>query len=234
MSIGTNEDYVRIPVDPVTAQAIADKAGALLPTAQMVDQIYAAAQLTLPPLPRNYWKTGPAKQASSEAYLEHSTALDAERAKLGGKLDQLAAGHKKDVVISTNYIDGTGKPRVAFYGWYDSKGVPIEAHPEDPAKRQTQPVQRGVPVLAHEPAYADYAHGIRLVAPIMQLDGREIAVADVLRHHVLWRLLAREAPIVEPRYARRKGKKMAAASARDGRHRRGLGGARPGTDASSR
>jgi hypothetical protein len=201
LMIGSDEDAVRIPMDPVIAQSVADRFGALLPTAQMVDQIYAAARVTLPPETRAYAWKNPAAQDAPESYLEHSEALDRHLAsRAGGSRAQLVAGHKKDLVITTGYTNAKGAPKLAFYGWYDAHGVPVQASPVDPAKRRTQPVRRGLPVLAHEPWYVDYAHGVRLVAPRMKVDGREMGVAEVLRHPVLWRLLAREAPIADPRY----------------------------------
>ena len=40
LAIGSNEDYCRIPMGPVTAQKIADLFGAVLPTSKLVDDIY--------------------------------------------------------------------------------------------------------------------------------------------------------------------------------------------------
>src|SRR5882672_10647216 len=76
LAVGSDADFVRIPVEPATAQQLADSFGCLLPTARMVEQIYTAAAVVLPDETRNYWKTAPGKQGSSEAYLEHSQAQD--------------------------------------------------------------------------------------------------------------------------------------------------------------
>lgn len=54
LAIGSNDDFVRIPMDPKTAQKIADQTGTSLPTTKMVDDIYKQAdtRLTPQPLPR--------------------------------------------------------------------------------------------------------------------------------------------------------------------------------------
>ena len=40
LAIGADDDFVRIPMSPITAQSVADKFGCLLPTRKMVDEIY--------------------------------------------------------------------------------------------------------------------------------------------------------------------------------------------------
>ncbi len=44
LSIGSNDDWARIPLSPMAAQQIADSLNCFLPTRKMVDDIYKAAK----------------------------------------------------------------------------------------------------------------------------------------------------------------------------------------------
>lgn len=200
ISIGTESDAVRIPMDPVSAQRVADMFDCLLPTARMVEQVYQAAPTKLAFIYGGYAGTARANlQDASSSYLEHSRQIDAQ---LRRPPTILTAGHKKELVISNGYIrprrNKAGEthpaPMLAFYGAYTAAGVPIQA------PRNGDQVMRGYPAFAHEPTFVDYSHGVRLVWPTMQVDGAERRVADVLRDANLGTLIAAEAPINDPRY----------------------------------
>jgi hypothetical protein len=51
LAIGSDDDYFLTPLTPLTAQAIADQVDCVLPTPQMVDDIYANATVKLTPAP---------------------------------------------------------------------------------------------------------------------------------------------------------------------------------------
>ncbi|MBW8865474.1 MAG: hypothetical protein JF609_11260, partial [Verrucomicrobia bacterium] len=51
LAIGSDADYLLMPVSPNNAQRIADEIGCVLPTRKMVDAIYAAAEVKLAPSP---------------------------------------------------------------------------------------------------------------------------------------------------------------------------------------
>ncbi|WP_137896344.1 M15 family metallopeptidase [Ramlibacter sp. 2FC] len=202
LAIGSESDAVRIPMDPVTAQRIADSFDCLLPTARMVEQIYQAAPTKLAFIPGNYAGTPRAHlQDASSSYLWHSQQIDGQ---LRRPPTILTAGHKKEIVISNNYMHrarnkqtgelGPPRAKLAFYGAYTAAGVPIQA------PRSGGQVLRGHPSFAHEPSFVDYSHGVRLVWPTMKLDGAERRVAEVLRDPNLSLLIAAEGAIAEPRY----------------------------------
>jgi hypothetical protein len=180
LAIGSNQDFVRIPMDPLTAQRLAERFGATLPTRHMVDQVYqqAAVKLTPSPLP-----AGP-QMMSNDYYRRHEEAVERQRQGLQAPLGELTAGDKKDVVISNAIAQHPGK--VIIYGWHQPNGKPI------------QPLS-----WIHEETYADYSHGIRLVAGTMTVDGRELPVAEVLADPQLSRLLSDEGPIARPAYPTR-------------------------------
>ena len=212
LAIGSERDSVRIPMDPVTAQRVADHFKCLLPTARMVEQIYQAAASKLAFIYGNYAGTQDAGlQDASASYLKHSQGIDAQ---LRRPPTLLTAGHKKELVISSNYIvqrthkeTGATKavPVLAFYGAYTAAGAPIQAG------RGGNP--RGWPSFAHQPGFVDYSHGVRLVWPTMQLDGQERKVADVLRDSNLSLCLAAEGPIQYPRYTLDRAGKASSAAA---------------------
>ena len=155
LSIGSDHDWVRIPMSPITAQKIADHYGFILPTTKMVDAIYEQAQIKLEP---EAFK--PTMQMTGNMYfLQHHEHI--EKKLKGYDQKSLIAGHKKDVVLSNRLF--SKKKRVAIYGWHRGKGDPI------------QPLS-----LVHKDVYADYSHGIRLVAKTMLLNGRKIPTVEVL------------------------------------------------------
>lgn len=169
-AIGQQDDFVRVPVSGPTAQRIADLLGAVLPTTRISDLVWHAATLRLPPLPM-----GPpydASMLSVARFGEHDRRIEQQRAGRGG----LVAGHKKDIVLTERLVQ---RPKqVAIYGWHLPSGTPI------------QPLS-----LVHESTYADYSHGLRLVAEEMRVDGAPMRVRDVLRSPDLAGLLSAEGPL---------------------------------------
>jgi N-acetylmuramoyl-L-alanine amidase len=166
LSVGTDGDSVRVPMGLPAAQRIANKFGMMLPTRTMVDQIYAASdqQLGLP-------RMTPGPQMSSTDYLlrhNNGTGDPKEMYIAGLNITQgrLASGHKKDIVLTNRKA---GKGRVAIYGGgYKTDGDIL------------QPLS-----TVHGANYADYSHGVRLVAEMVELkaaDGTVIqaSFADLL------------------------------------------------------
>jgi hypothetical protein len=174
LSIGTDEDFVWMPMNPMTAQRIADLCGCILPTRKLVDAIYAQATLKLVPQP----KPPVDSMMSSEYYLDHNEMVEQQRG--GRPLAQLTAGHKKDVVIARRLVEYPD--RVAIYGWHQPGGQAI------------QPLS-----TVHENTYADYSHGIRLVLKRMLVDGKEVDVEEVLRDPDLCSLLSDEGTLASAR-----------------------------------
>lgn len=175
VSIGSDADSVRIPMSPITAQKIADTTGTSLPTRKMVDSIYSQADVKLAPQPL----PAGAKMMSNEYYAEHDRRVDAQLA--GQAPGQLVAGNKKDLLISPSMDSHPGK--VIIYGWHQKDGKPI------------QPLS-----WIHENSYADYSHGVRLVSGTVELDGRKVPLADVLKDPNLAPLLSDEGALRNTRF----------------------------------
>ncbi len=176
LCIGSDEDFVRMPMTPLIAQPILDELQGLMPTRKMVDDIYSAAAVKLAPSPINPQTTD--ITLVSTFYTHHLT-IETQRA--GQPLGLLIGGIKKDVVITPQLL--THPNRVAIYGWHQLSGVPI------------QPLY-----LGHVDFYVDYSHGIRYVKNRMLLDGVEVPVADVLADPDLCVLLSDEGVLTSPSY----------------------------------
>ena len=114
LSIGSNEDNVRIPMTPGVAQAIADRTGTSLPTDRMVDDIQSQARhLNMAPMSNN--------REGISTYLQHDQRIDGQLGS-GTAPTGLVSGHKKDLVIPAR--DG----RVAIYGGRWANGGLIQPY----------------------------------------------------------------------------------------------------------
>lgn len=165
LSIGTNNDWARVPLTPQTAQLIADKYNCFLPTRKMVNDIYSQARIKLAPLPMFAFRD------STVTMWQHHLMIEGQRKGRKG----LIAGIKKDIVISPK-LRATGKnDRVAIYGWHKLNGQPI------------QPLYTG-----HVNWYVDYSHGIRLVYQTIWVNGKAMNYKDVLNDPSLKNLLCDE------------------------------------------
>ncbi len=172
LAIGTDADFLRIPMNLYTAAAAASHMGFVLPTRKIVNAVYSQSAFHFSPEPMT---AGP-QMRSTRYYETHNEKIDAQFHSLGVKLGALVAGHKKDVVI-TNLL-ATNPGRIAIYGWHRLTGAPI------------QPLS-----LVHGACYADYSHGIRLVSETVLIDGNPMSIYDVLRDPILSKVLSDEGPI---------------------------------------
>jgi hypothetical protein len=166
-SIGSNQRYLRIPMTPMTAQVIADRFHLVIPTRKMVKLIYENAAVKLRPRPMPPGKA----MASIDYYEAHNQTIQGQL--VGKDINQLIAGHKKDVVNTRKLL---GRPKqVAIYGWHRRSGKAI------------QPLS-----LVHVNTYADYSHGVRYVRDKMEVDGKMMSIRDVLQHPYLHELISDE------------------------------------------
>jgi hypothetical protein len=173
LAIGSDDDFLYVPLTYDSATIIADRFGSVLPTARMVDAIYeqSAHHLTPAPLP-----AGPLMR--SNLYLsKHQRRIDEQRS--GLPLGELIAGHKKDLVLSNRLRQLPG--RVAIYGWHRGPGDPI------------QPLS-----TVHGARYVDYSHGVRLVSTTVVVDGRPGSIYDALQDSQVAPVLSREGVTRDP------------------------------------
>ncbi len=173
LAIGSDDDFLYVPLTYYSATIVADHFGCVLPTARMVDAIYeqSAHHLTPAPLP-----AGPLMR--SNLYLEkHQQRIDEQR--FGLPLGELISGHKKDLVLSNRLRQFPD--RVAIYGWHRAPGDPI------------QPLS-----TVHGARYVDYSHGVRLVSADVLVDGRPRSIYDALQDSRIAPVLSREGVTPDP------------------------------------
>jgi hypothetical protein len=164
-SIGTNQDWVRVPLTPMAASQIADTLNCFLPSRKMVDDIYRAATVKLEPVPMY------ALRDSTPTMWHHHLIVEGQRKGRKG----LISGIKKDVVSTFRLTQYPRRDRVAIYGWHKPDGKPI------------QPLYTG-----HVNWYVDYSHGIRLVSRRILVDGKWMDYTLILKDPVLKHLLCDE------------------------------------------
>lgn len=178
LAVGSDDDFVRMPMTSAAAQRIANRVGATLPTPKLVDEIYRQAPAKLPPS----WIDGGPTYGTLADYRTHNDTLERKRRAAGFELGGLLAGHKKDIVLAEVLDDRPN--RVAIYGWHKREGVVV------------QPVS-----TSHSCRYADYSHGIRLVDQLVMVDGQAQRASDILQDPELAHLLSDEGPLPVIRYS---------------------------------
>jgi hypothetical protein len=172
LAIGSNHDFLRIPMNLYTAAGVASRMGFSLPTRKIVDAIYSQSAFHFTPEPM---VPGPSMR-STDYYRIHNEKIESQSRSHLIEQGTLVAGDKKDVVLTPRLAANPGK--IAIYGWHRATGMPI------------QPLS-----TVHGACYADYSHGIRFVSETMLVNGEPHSLYDVLRDEVLSRLLSDEGPI---------------------------------------
>lgn len=165
ISIGSDNDWVRVNITPMAAQQIADSFHSFLPTRKIVNDIYKTAQLKLEPVPMYAFRD------STPTMWQHHLIIEGQRKGKKG----LIAGIKKDVVISGKIARDKRPDRVAIYGWHQLNGQTI------------QPLYTG-----HINWWVDYSQGIRLVYRRVKVGKQWMDYTDVLKDPVLQKLLCDE------------------------------------------
>jgi phospholipase C len=195
LAIGTDADFVRIPLLPGNAQKVVSKFCCTLPTAKICDDIYASvATVRISPVSvPNFPGVQNGEVIKSNAAIQAALA-----GQPGYKLGDLTTGPKKDIVLShfLKRLDLKGKQigntrhkhqsddAVVIYGWHDpaNKGKPIQDEFD-----------------GHDKTYEDYSHGIRLVSLQMILDGAPDTLFRVLKDPAVAALVYKAGDLKDPR-----------------------------------
>ncbi|CAG4883210.1 conserved protein of unknown function [Georgfuchsia toluolica] len=147
VAIGSDDDYVLMPMRLETALLFDDSYGFVLPTRKLVDEIYGQAQIHLAPQPL----PASAAMRSTNYYWQHNEMVRGQRSDWRLPQGTLTAGDKKDLVLTSRLW--RYPERVAIYGWHRIDGRPI------------QPLS-----TLHGARYADYSHGVRLISSTAYID----------------------------------------------------------------
>lgn len=170
LAIGSDKDFLRIPLTLPSATAIANDLGCILPTKKIVNEIYKNSSIQLKPQPL---PPGP-QMRSSGYFLKHQNMIEKQRA--GCPSGELTSGHKKDIVLTNRLLNRPD--RIAIYGWHKLDGEPI------------QPLS-----TVHGARYADYSHGVRLIWSTVWINGEPRSIYEVLQNSNLASLLTYEGVI---------------------------------------
>ena len=172
VAVGSDRDFLRVPMGMKAATTIAQRFGFALPTPKIVDAIYDQTDKHLTPEPMT---PGP-EMTSTEYYKQHNRMVEQQRRAKRVPLGSLVTGQKKDIVITNELRIKPG--RVAIYGWQKSDGEPI------------QPLS-----TVHHAEYADYSHGVRLVSTSVYVNGDRRSLYDLLEDPKLASMLSKEGVI---------------------------------------
>ena len=146
---------VRLPLWPSTAQRVADRFGAMLPTKKLSDAIWRAATVKL--TPRSMTPRAGASRDSNRLLAEHEQFVNTQ---LAGRTGLIAAA-KKDIIVGRTAA--AHPDRVTIYGWHRSDGSVIQD-----------------PTWIHSARYgADYSHGTRLVSRTAYLNGQPVEIESL-------------------------------------------------------
>lgn len=180
LAVGSDEDYIRVPLNLYSIEKLSEQLDLSLPTAKMVDEIYAHAKQKYQPKP----VINKLKISSTSNIATHEQILKDQMKSY--RPGTLTAGHKKDVVQSRKTIRKPGA--IAIYGWHRSKANPI------------QPLS-----TAHSKDYADYSHGVRLVSNLIKIGSQTLDLREMLENKSLAALVSHEGII--PQLARMSSQK---------------------------
>lgn len=178
LAIGTDTDFLRIPMLPRTAQKLAELYGATLPTRKLSDLLHRHSLIKLVPHPM----TPDSTMTTIPIFARHDSIIESARQTCEKPLYTLISGHKKDIV-TTNRI-ANEPDRLFIYGWHYQDGKPI------------QPLS-----AAHGIGYVDYSHGVRLIRDEVLVDGKLYSLKTLLEDPILYRLFSDEAgPMTTTQY----------------------------------
>jgi hypothetical protein len=180
LCVGTNEDYIQIPMSPLTCSDFLVKNNFLLPTPKLAKEIWKQAKIKLRPVSWPELFNGKEKKYnrdSTKCYEAHSSKIKSMLASQSDfSLGDLVAGHKKDVVLTNGLLQQKNKGNVAIYGWFNADGTPIQ--PLNPS--------------SHTVSYVDYSHGLRMIKNDCLLNGEPAKLTEILSDNSLCKLAHNE------------------------------------------
>jgi len=172
LSIGNDDDYIRIPTAPGTAQIIANKFDCVMPTKKMVDDIWKASENKI--LPKPFGAPYDIDIIRTHRYKWINNKINEQM--VGKDKSKLTAGGKKNVVLTKDLAPNNLNKRVAIYGWFYANGNVIQ----------------GLNAAEHNDTYCDYSHSITLISKDVMVNGVIMNFYDVLNDKNLCKLISDE------------------------------------------
>lgn len=205
LKVGEPADQVRVCLDCLHYQMACDALGLQMPTAKLLDLVYAARQVRVSPCTfcpdsnGNVTVTDPSTGAKSTVSMLSVTAMFAHDARVSGAqggFQGLICNSGKGWFICKNL--GSAHPqggwRCANYGWYDASAPYVSVQGQ---YKLWQPLS-----TAHNEFHVDYSQVVYAWHPIMMVDGIEIPTADVLRNPALAPMVSHEGALPFSRHPR--------------------------------
>lgn len=174
LCVGTDDDFMRLPMTPMTAQRIADLFAATLITPFLSDQVWRQADLHIDPM--NVTMPPTAEMTSTKWFVDQNAKVEHARAGRAG----LIAGHKKDIVLANPLALPQFHDRVAIYGWHQLSGTPIQG---------LNPSPNIPPSHTHVRTYVDYSHGVRLMSLDLVLDNADRDFLEIVQDEEVSQLI---------------------------------------------
>ena len=183
LMVGSDSDFVRMPMGPLTAQMIADSLHCTMPTALLVDKIAEASEGRIDPFP---FRPVGIRNVYAYTFEDSNNAINALFKAKGYEFGQMVSGLKKDVILTAKIAgDTTRRNHVTIYGWHYPDGTRI---------------QRSNNI--HVNFYVDYSHGIRLLDRTAYVDGDSVDIPTALTDSQMFRLFSdEETPMKKATYA---------------------------------
>lgn len=183
LSVGNDDDFVRMPMGPLAAQQIADSLNCILPTTYLVDRIAEVSEGHIDIFP---FRPLGGRNMMPIVFQDSDNAIKALYKAKGYEFGQFISGLKKEVVITYKIQSRNEMNKYeAIYGWF---------HPDG---RIQQPL-----FIRHGNFYVDYSHGIRLINRTVVVDGKKLDAKAILESPTLYRLLSDEPePLKKASYA---------------------------------
>ena len=190
LRVGEPGDSVRVATNALTASAIAEVLGCLLPTAKLCDLIWLEALengIILTP----HTQTPDAEMANTSRFVAESESIDAER---DGRMGLLWTVGKSFVL--SNKVFGANEGKAANYGWHVISGSNYKG--VTPGVLVLQPL-----ASAHVDTFTDYSQLVTgLVKRRCYLNGKEADLADVLTDPEFASLVSSEGALQDHIYPR--------------------------------
>ena len=173
LAIGSNEDFVYIPMNGITFGLICAAWGGSPPTKKIVSFTHKyAKRIDFRPMTPTQGFPYDHSMMHTDRYVIYNGWCKKAREKAGVKLGELVSGHKKDVILDP-YLEEVQWKKVGVFGGYIG----------------TRPIHN-FEGHSHLWSYKDYSHGCRVVdQEVVFEDGSIDTVKNILEDKNRFRLL---------------------------------------------
>lgn len=181
LALGSDSDFVRMPMTPMAAQIIADSLDCSMPTSLLVNEIAKASDGAIEPFP---FRPLGDRNTYPITFQDSNNAINSLLKAYGFNDGDMISGLKKDVILSKKISDPKRTHHVTIYGWHYPDGTYIQPSTN-----------------IHLNWYVDYSHGIRLVSNTVMIDDKPYKLSSILCDPEKFSLLSDEdSSMLQARY----------------------------------